>query len=110
MGDIELISELAEAIRSDTEKPTLEHRLNPADPVAIEIAMHEVDFAVESYMEKWKERFRGRFEDPSLYDGFVLEFQMRVRRDIKAMISAAQEYIAEEIEREDEEPEEGEEA
>ena len=107
--DSDLIWELTEAIRSDPEKPLIEQRFNPADPVAIEIAMHEADFAVESYMEKWRSEYRDRFSDPSVYDDFVLGFQMKVRRDVKAMIAAAQQFIADEIERErleEEEPEE----
>lgn len=103
-----MILELTEAVRSDSDKPVLEQRLNPVDPIAIEIVLHEADFAVESYMEKWK-GFRDRFADPSVYDDFVLDFQMRVRKDVKMMISAAQQYIADELEREREEPDEDEE-
>lgn len=107
MNDVDLILELTEAVRSDSEKPTLEQRFNPADPIAIEIVLHEADFAVEGYMEKWKS-YRDRFTDPSMYDAFVLDFQMRVRKDIKTMISTAQQFIADELERDREEPEEGE--
>jgi len=107
--DLELIWELTEAVRHDTEKPTLEQRFNPADPIAIEIVLHESDFAVERYMEKWKNQFRDKFADPSLYDTFVLEFQMKVRKDVKAMIGQAQQFIAEELEQEQREDDEGDE-
>jgi len=109
VSDALLILELTEAIRSDSDRPVLEQRFNPADPIAIELILHEADFAVERYMDKWK-GYRDRFEDPTRYDNFVLDFQMKVRRDVKAMISAAQEYLANELEREEEEPEEDEEA
>ncbi len=89
--------ELTRVVRSDSERPTLEQRFNPVDPVDIEIVLHEADFAVESYMKKWKS-FRERFADPSLYDAFVLDFQMRVRKDVKVMIVQAQRYIANELE------------
>ena len=111
MTDLELIWELTEAVRHDSEKPSLEQRFNPVDPVAIEIVLHEADFAVERYMEKWKTQFRDKFADPSLYDTFVLEFQMKVRGDVKAMIAAAQQFIADELEseREEEDGDEGQE-
>ena len=100
MTDLELIWELTEAVRHDSEKPSLEQRFNPVDPVAIEIVLHEADFAVERYMEKWKSQFREKFADPSLYDNFVLEFQIKVRKDVKVMIGQAQQFIAEELEQE----------
>ena len=99
MGDIELIRELIEAVRKDSERPVLNQRFNPVDPVAIEIVLHEADFAVESYMEKWK-GYRGRLGDPSLYDDFVLDFQMKVRKDVKTLVATAQQFIADELEQE----------
>lgn len=53
-------------------------------------------------MEKWKAIYRDQFADPTVYDNFVHEFQMKARRDIKAMIAAAQQMIAEELEQETE--------
>jgi hypothetical protein len=107
MGDVDLIWELTEAVRHDTEKPSIEQRFNPVDPVAIEIVLHEADFAVERYMEKWKS-LREKFADPSLYDNFVLEFQIKVRKDVKQMIGSAQQFIAEQLEQEqNEEDDEG---
>jgi len=103
-----LILELTEAVRNDSERPELDQRFNPTDPVAIEIILHEADFAVESYMEKWKNQYREKFDDPTVYDNFVLEFQMKVRRDVKAMIATAQQFIADQI-AEEAEPEEGDE-
>jgi hypothetical protein len=100
VSDIDLIWELTEAVRNDSVRPVLDQKFNPTDPIAIEIILHEADFAVESYMEKWKSQYRERFADPTVYDNFVLEFQMKVRRDVKAMIAAAQQFIAEEIENE----------
>ena len=105
---MELIWELTEAVRHDTEKPALEQRFNPADPIAIELVLHEADFSVDRYMEKWKS-FRERFADPTLYDNFILEFQMKVRKDVKVMISQAQQFIAEELEQEQREDDEGDE-
>lgn len=110
MNDVDLLSELTEAIRSDSEKPTLEQRFNPVDPIDIEIVLHEADFAVESYMEKWKSQYRERFADPSVYDAFVLNFQRRARKDVKALIATAQQFIADELEGEQEDEEGDEEA
>jgi hypothetical protein len=109
VSDAELIWEITEAVRNDSDAPVLNQRFNPTDPIAIEITLHEADFAVESYMEKWKSQYRERFADPTVYDDFVLEFQMKVRRDVKAMIAAAQQFIAEELEdeRQDEEDSDG---
>jgi hypothetical protein len=107
MGDVDLIWEMTEAIRNDSEKPSIEQRFNPTDPVSIEIVLHETDFAVEAYMEKWRALYRGRFADPSIYDKFVLDWQMKCRRDMKTMIAEAQQFIAEELA--EEEPEEGDE-
>ena len=112
MSDVDLIWALTEAVRTDSEKPVLDQRFNPTDPVAIEIVLHEADFAVESYMEKWKALYRDRFADPSVYDNFVREYQLKVRKDVKQMIATAQQFIAEELEEarlEEEEPEEGDE-
>jgi hypothetical protein len=107
--DAELILQLTKAIRDDTVKPEIDQKFNPTDPVAIEIVLHEVDFAVEGYMEKWKLIYRPQFADPQVYDDFVFEYQMRSRKEVKRMIAAAQQMIAEDIEREkqeDEEPDE----
>jgi hypothetical protein len=109
VSDVELIWDLTEAIRKDSEKPALNQKFNPTDPVAIEIVLHEADFEVERYMEKWKAQYRDQFADPSVYDNFVLEFQMKVRKDVKAMIATAQQFIADELEHMEEEPEEGDE-
>lgn len=107
MSDADLLHELIEAIRNDSDAPTLEQRLNPTDPIEIEIVLHEADFAVDLYMEKWKAQFRDRFDDPTQYDAFVLDFQMRVRKEVKEMISVAQQYIAEEREEKEEEDDDG---
>ena len=101
MDDVELILELTEAVRNDTTAPVLEQQFDPTDPVAIEIVMHEADFTIESYMEKWKS-FRERFSNPAIFDAFVLDYQMRVRKDLKEIIAHAQQYIADAIESEDE--------
>jgi hypothetical protein len=104
--DAELILQLTKAIREDPVKPAIDQQFNPTDPVAIEIVLHETDFAVEAYMEKWKLIYRPQFADPQVYDDFLFEYQMRARKDVKRMIAAAQRMIAEEIEKEnqDEEP------
>ena len=106
MSDAELILQLTKAIREDTVKPSIDQKFNPTDPVAIEIVLHETDFAVEGYMEKWKVEYRHRFTDPQVYDDFVLEYQMRARKDVKRMIAAAQQMIAEDLEREQNEEDE----
>lgn len=93
MGDTELILELDEAIRTDPDAPVLEQQFNPIDPVAIEIVLHEADFAIENYMKKW-ESFRDRFSDPIMYDAYVLGYQIRVRKDLKQIIAAAQQFLA----------------
>ncbi len=110
MSDAELILKLTKAIREDSVKPAIDQQFNPTDPVAIEIVLHETDFAVEGYMEKWKVEYRDKFTDPTVYDAFVLEYQMRARKDVKRMIAAAQQMIADDLERErqeeNEEPDE----
>jgi hypothetical protein len=98
VSDVDLIWKLTEAIRKDSEKPSIDQRFNPTDPVAIEIVLHETDYAVETYMEKWKALYRDQFADPTVYDNFVHEFQMKCRRDVKTMIAAAQQMIIEELE------------
>lgn len=108
MSDPNIIWELTEAIQNDSEKPVLNQKFNPTDPIDIEIVLHEGDFAVEQYMEKWR-HYRDRFADPTVYDNFVLEFQMKVRKDVKAMIATAQQFIADELEQEQEFEENGEE-
>lgn len=105
MTDSELVWELTEAVRHDIEKPVLEQRFNPVDPIAIEIVLHESDFAVERYMEKWKSQYRDKFADPSLYDDFVLGFQMKVRGDVKVLIAQAQQFVADELEQEEDDDE-----
>ena len=54
VSDVELILQLTKAIQADAEKPTLDQKFNPTDPVAVMLVMYEVDFAVDVYMEKWK--------------------------------------------------------
>jgi hypothetical protein len=106
VSDYDLIWELTEAVRNDTDKPVLQQRFNPTDPVAIELVLHESDFAVERYMEKWKS-YRDKFADPSLYDAFVLDFCLKVRGDVKMMIAEAQQFIAEQIAEEQNEEDDG---
>jgi hypothetical protein len=108
VSDAELILQLTKAIREDPVKPLLDQQFNPTDPVAIEIVLHEADFAVENYMAKWQVLYRHQFVDPNVYDEFVREFQLRARKDIKKLIAAAQQMIAEELDKEDqdEEPDE----
>jgi len=96
MSDPELILELTKAIREDTVKPTIDQQFNPTDPVSIEIVLHECDYAVEAYMERWK-HYRERFADPTVYDAFVLEYQLMARKNVKMVIAQAQEKIAEEL-------------
>jgi len=106
VSDAELILQLTKAIREDSVKPAIDQKFNPTDPVAIEIVLHETDFAVEAYMEKWKAEYRDKFVDPAVYDDFVYEYQMRARKDVKRMIAAAQQMIADDLEREKNEREE----
>lgn len=103
MTDAALILQLSKEIRADAERPTVDQALNPTDPVAIEIVLHEADFAVDKYMAKW-DSWREKFTDPTVYDNFVWEYKLLVRREIKQMIAAAQQVIAEELEEQDDEP------
>lgn len=105
MSDAALLLQLSKAIRADLDRPVVDQQVNPTDPVAIEIVLHEADFAVEKYMEKWA-HFREKFTDKSAYDAFVREYQLLVRREIKQLIAAAQQLISEE---EDGEPDDEEE-
>ena len=63
VSDVELILQLTKAIQADAEKPTLDQKFNPTDPVAVMLVMYEVDFAVDVYMEKWK-TWRDKFTGP----------------------------------------------
>ena len=102
MTDGTLILQLAKALREDPDKPVLDQKFNPTDPVSIEIVMHEADYCVENYMkEKWEPIWRPRFSDPTVYDAFVLEYQMKVRGNLKQVIGEAQRYIHDEVENED---------
>lgn len=105
MTDAALILQLSKEIRADAERPTVDQQVNPTDPVAIEIVLHEADFAVDKYMAKWTLTWREKFTDPTVFDNFVWEYKLLVRREIKQLIASAQQIIAAEIE--DEEPEEG---
>lgn len=105
MTDAALILQLSKAIRADEERPVVDQQVNPTDPIAIEIVLHEADFAVDKYMAKWEKLYRHQFVDPSVYDAFVREYALLVRKEIKVLIAAAQQVIADEME--DKEPEEG---
>lgn len=102
MTDAALILQLSKEIRADVERPSVDQSLNPTDPVAIEIVLHEGDFAVDKYMAKW-DSWREKFTDPTVYDNFVWEYKLLVRREIKQRIAVAQQIIAAELEEEDEE-------
>lgn len=103
MTDGELILALTKVVNNDPEKPILNQEFNPTDPIAVMIVLYECDFAVESYMSKFKD-WRDKFADPTVYDAFVLTYQGKARADVKRIISEAQQMIAEELE--DEEPDE----
>jgi hypothetical protein len=102
VSDVELILQLTKAIQLDAEKPTLDQKFNPTDPIAVMLVMYEVDYAVDTYMEKYKP-WRDKFADPTVYDNFVLMYQQQARNNVKKLISEAQEMIAEEIEQEENE-------
>lgn len=95
MTDAALILQLSKAIRADEERPVVDQQVNPTDPIAIEIVLHEADFAVDKYMAKWEKLYRHQFVDPSVYDAFVREYALLVRREIKVLIAAAQQVISE---------------
>ena len=105
MTDGELIIQLTKAIVDDPEKPTLVHQFNPTDPIAVALALYEVDFAVDTYMEKFK-LYRDKFSDPSIYDNLILTYQQKARKDVRRLIAEAQQVIAEELEEENEEGDE----
>lgn len=100
MTDAALILQLSKEIRADAERPTVDQQINPTDPVAIEIVLHEADFAVDKYMAKWL-NWREKFKDPTVFDNFVWEYKLLVRREIKQLIASAQQIIAEEKENEE---------
>lgn len=108
MDDADVILELDAAIRNDPDAPVLEQQFDPLDPVAIEIVLHEADFAVDRYMEKW-ESFRAKFSNPAMYDAFILDYQTRVRRDLKMIISNAQQFLADAMNQPEEDEDEGQE-
>ena len=89
-------------MRADPDRPVVDQQINPTDAVAIEIVLHEADFAVDKYMVKYAQ-WREKFTDPSVFDNFVWEYKLLVRREIKQMIATAQQIIANELEEEDEE-------
>lgn len=102
MTDAALIIKLSREIRADAERPTVDQQINPTDPVAIEIVLHEADFAVDKYMAKFN-NWREKFVDPKVFDNFVWEYKLLVRREIKQLIAAAQQVIAEEKENDNQE-------
>ena len=101
MTDAELILLLTKAIAADPEKPILDQQFNPTDPIAVALVLYEVDFAVETYMEKFKS-YRDKFKDPAVYDNFVLTYQQKARKDVRRLIAEAQQVIAEVLEEGDE--------
>jgi hypothetical protein len=95
-----LILALKKAVMDDPEKPILDQKFNPTDPIAVALVLYEVDFAVDKYMEKFAS-WREKFVDPSAYDNFVQTYQQKARKDVKRIISEAQQLIAEEMEEEE---------
>lgn len=96
MNDKELSAQLYKAVSDDPNTPVIEQHFNPLDPVAIEIVMHEADFAIEQYMERWS-AYREKFADPKSWSDFVLAYQFKTRKDLKVMIGQAQQYIIDEL-------------
>jgi len=100
--DGELILQLRKAILDDPEKPIIDQKFNPTDEIAVALVLYEVDFAVDKYMEKYRS-YREKFSDPSVFDDFVLMYQQKARKDVRQVISEAQQLIAEDMEQEENE-------
>lgn len=92
--DPELIWRIQKEINADVaEQPVLAHELDPLDPVAVEMLLHESDFAIDGYMQKFRDKYRLSFQDPAVFDNFVLEQQKKARTMLKTAILGAQRQL-----------------
>lgn len=93
MSDVDLILQLQKEISLDPEPATLTMTIDVFDPVAVEIFLLESDAAVEVYMTKWRRRFREQFENPVVYDNYVLAMQANARKTIHEGIAETQQTM-----------------
>lgn len=90
MTDPELIWQIQKAINADiAAQPILAQEIDPLDPVAVELLLYESDFAIDGYMQKYRDKYRPMFQSPEVFDNFVLEQQKKARLMLKDAILAA---------------------
>jgi hypothetical protein len=88
--DPELIWQIQKDINADAAaQPILSQEIDPLDPVAVELLLYESDFAIDGYMQKFRDKYRPMFQSPDVFDNFVLEQQKKARLMLKDTILAA---------------------
>jgi hypothetical protein len=89
--DPELIWQIQKEIQADVAaQPTLAQAIDPLDPVAVELLMFESDFAIDGYMQKFRDKYGPAFQNPEVFNNFVLEQQKKARQMLKGLILEAQ--------------------
>lgn len=93
MSDVDLILQLQKELKADPNPPVLDVAFDPLDPIEIEMVLHEADFAIDGCLERYEDRYRPQFSDPTVYDNFVLEHKQKIRQIVRDAVAEAQEKI-----------------
>lgn len=93
-GDRELLKKLHKEVSEDPNPPSLTQDLDPFDPVSVELILLESDAYIDTYMTKFRSKYQSQFNDPTLFDTYVLELQIKARKVLKEGIANAQQEMS----------------
>lgn len=95
MSDVDLILQIQQELRDDPNPPILDAQFDPLDPVEIEMICHEADFSIDRVIERYRDKYLNQFSDPSVFENFVLEHKMKIRKIIHGAVEEARSRIRE---------------
>ena len=85
MSDIDTVFQVNREIRDDPNKPVYTGPVDLQDEVSCELALYEADEITDTYLE----RFRPRFKDPDLFEGFCMAYRVKFRGEVRKFIEEA---------------------
>ncbi len=85
MSDFDTVLQVNREIRDDPNRPVFTGTIDLQDEVAAKLAMFEADEITDTYLE----RFRSRFKDPDLFEGFCMAYRVKFRGEIRKFLEEA---------------------
>lgn len=93
MGDADLLAQLENELHNDPNPPVMDIAFDPFDLLEIELIIVKAEALVDGHVQSYREKYRPRFEDPSLFDDFIVRHKTKVRDQIRHMVEDAREHV-----------------